>query len=349
MAGTVYSRFFWQDWQSDDELALCSMGAQGLWMRLLCIAARATPVGHVLISGRKPTLTQLKQIARCSEDEAQLQAWIDELVKAKVCNVSREGTLISRRLIRDAKRHQNSVKGGKARQRQIIETSSDPVGSTRRLAQPGDSATRVQSPESTIQSPAAGAENGGGSLEKSLSKAEQLCEAIGESLTGDANKYNWPQLIERMIGEGVSFEAMLLAARRKKAEGALPEDGVSTPMYFKAAALKIMRNGELTGAPARAALAVVPATAPAMTEDQWRKALQAFVIVGAWIRSEWGPSPLERGCLAPADMLARAQAIWEKQGNHPSVMPRGNQMVEWIPNDEHSLIQEAKPFWSEAA
>lgn len=34
-----WAKFFWADWAGDNCLSLCTLAAQGLWMRLLCIAA----------------------------------------------------------------------------------------------------------------------------------------------------------------------------------------------------------------------------------------------------------------------------------------------------------------------
>ncbi|RWG79271.1 hypothetical protein [Mesorhizobium sp.] len=69
MSGTVWSKFFWSDWESDPNLRLCSLAAQGLWMRMLCIAAAHEPVGYVAIAGKGLDDAALARLAGCAEKE----------------------------------------------------------------------------------------------------------------------------------------------------------------------------------------------------------------------------------------------------------------------------------------
>lgn len=340
MAGMPFGKFFWSDWAGDPLLLLCSPSAQALWMRLLCIAAESSLPGHVLLNGKKPTIQELHDITRFPVDA--IPGWLEEIISRGVCDVTRAGVMVNRRMVRDTQKHRRNSSGGR------VAAAITPRNEKGIYTGRSDRNQR-QSPESRIQSPEADSGTvsvgGPGTLEKALSKAQQLCEAIGESLTADVTKANWPLLIERILAEGITFDALLLAARTLKAAGRLPDDGVRTPMFFKSEALKLMRQGM----GARAPVQVVVATAPALSERDWNEALKAFVIAGAWIRSEWGPSPCEAGCKAPPDMLERARARWEQQGNHPSGMHQGNALVEWKPNDPHSLMQEPKPFYRAAA
>ena len=59
-----WGKFYWSDWADDPALALCSLAAQGLWMRLLCIAAQGTPYGHVNINGKPPSVIDLAKLMR---------------------------------------------------------------------------------------------------------------------------------------------------------------------------------------------------------------------------------------------------------------------------------------------
>lgn len=94
------SRWFWNDWQGDPALRACTLAAQGLWMRLLCVAAESDPYGHVLINGRKPTVAELSRI--CGEGEAVLSGLIEELDRNGVFSRTRGGVIYSRRMVRDA-------------------------------------------------------------------------------------------------------------------------------------------------------------------------------------------------------------------------------------------------------
>lgn len=338
MAGTVYSNFFWHDYAGDPKLKLCCAGAQALWMRMLCLAAESETPGHVLIGSKIPTDADYSDnFGSRAFPIDKVKEWREELIAKEVCNVGRGGVLINRRMVREAqKRHRNSSGGKKA----SAVTSRNEKG----IYTGRNGVHRVQSPvpeSSTITSTdsGTGTEAAPGTLEKALSKAEQLCNAIGESLTADVRKANWPMLINRMTDSGVDFDCVLNIARRMKAEGQLPEDGVRTPMFFEARARDLMRKGGPRPSE-------VVATAPSKSQDEWWHALAALLMVGAWVKPEFGPSPFEPGCKAPPALLAKAREQWEKQGNLPSSVLVGNAYLAWSPRyKQHSLIPEPRPFY----
>jgi hypothetical protein len=123
MSNNRWSKFDWHAWSDDPALRLVSLQAQGLWMRLLCIAHDANPVGHVLVGGKKPTPTQLAKIVGTIQDESTseprvrqdraISKLIDELVRSNVCDITSDGVLVSRRMVRDEKIHQRAVSIGK--------------------------------------------------------------------------------------------------------------------------------------------------------------------------------------------------------------------------------------------
>ncbi|CDX21886.1 conserved hypothetical protein [Mesorhizobium sp. ORS 3324] len=114
MSGTVWSRFFWSDWESDPNLRLCSLAAQGLWMRMLCIAAAHEPVGYVAIAGKGLDEAALARLAGCPE--AELGVLLAELEQNRVFSRDRHGRIYSRRMIADARKarvaRRNGAKGG---------------------------------------------------------------------------------------------------------------------------------------------------------------------------------------------------------------------------------------------
>lgn len=100
MSGEPWSKFFWKDWESDPALKLCGLAAQGLWMRLLCIAAASTVKGEVRI-GRRPCSTEdISRIINCSVEE--LSGLLDELEAKGVFDRAADGAIVSRRMVRDA-------------------------------------------------------------------------------------------------------------------------------------------------------------------------------------------------------------------------------------------------------
>lgn len=109
MTANPWSKFFWNDWDTDPNLRLCSMAAQGLWMRLLCMAARGG--GKVLLNGRQPTPEHLARLY--GETPENIVAWLDELEWNGVFSRDRHGTIYSRRMLRDAKKSKTARDNGK--------------------------------------------------------------------------------------------------------------------------------------------------------------------------------------------------------------------------------------------
>lgn len=109
----VYFKFYPSNWRGDEDLAGCSLAARGLWVELMCLAHKHG--GYVLVNGKPPDLKELaKQVRSRPTEVARL---ITELSARGVCSVDEEtGALISRRMVREAKRREasraNGAKGG---------------------------------------------------------------------------------------------------------------------------------------------------------------------------------------------------------------------------------------------
>lgn len=111
MAEMPWAKFFWSDWESDESLDLCSLAAQGLWMRMLCIAAKADPVGHVVINGRPLEVVDIAKLAGSTESEC--APLLSELERNGVFSRTRKGVIYSRRMVRDVKKIKIAKKNGK--------------------------------------------------------------------------------------------------------------------------------------------------------------------------------------------------------------------------------------------
>ncbi|RVD55585.1 hypothetical protein EN828_27700 [Mesorhizobium sp. M2D.F.Ca.ET.185.01.1.1] len=143
MSGTIWSKFFWSDWESDPNLRLCSLAAQGLWMRMLCIAAAHEPIGYVAIAGKGLDEAALARLSGCPE--AELGALLAELEQNRVFSRDRRGRVYSRRMIADARKarvaRRNGLKGGNP----SLSRESAFSASDKRRARAGD---KPQSPDS---------------------------------------------------------------------------------------------------------------------------------------------------------------------------------------------------------
>ncbi|WP_084294791.1 HNH endonuclease [Asaia prunellae] len=94
-----WTKWWWQDWQRDPALRMCSPAARGIWMDLLAIMFDAEPCGHLLVNGRRPTERQLAAVCGASVDE--LTSCLSELEEAGAFSRSEDGTIFNRRMVRD--------------------------------------------------------------------------------------------------------------------------------------------------------------------------------------------------------------------------------------------------------
>jgi len=111
---------WWADWANDNALSLCSLAAQGLWMRLLCLAAQNEPYGSILIGGRQPSEAELAKLIKPPLDLRRFQRLLAELERRNVIKQDADGTLFSSRMRADyAQSARQSTRGNsswKARQ-----------------------------------------------------------------------------------------------------------------------------------------------------------------------------------------------------------------------------------------
>jgi len=113
----AWIKFYPADWRADPALRMCSLGARGLWMEMLCLMHEAEPRGSLLISGKTVTPRLLAGIVSVSPDE--IEHWTSELEAAGVFSRDDDGVIYSRRMRRDEARSEvhraNGAKGGNPR------------------------------------------------------------------------------------------------------------------------------------------------------------------------------------------------------------------------------------------
>lgn len=137
MSGTTWTKFFWSDWESDEGLRQCSLAAQGLWMRMLCICAKGEPRGYLTIRGVPLDVDGVSTaVGRPETEVAPLMA---ELEHWGVYSRDRKARIYSRRIVRDEKRSQEGRKAKLAGLRQGVEQQEEKSG-------PSRGATRGPSP-----------------------------------------------------------------------------------------------------------------------------------------------------------------------------------------------------------
>lgn len=140
-------KFYPRDWRGDQALRVVSLAARGLWMEMLCIMHEATPYGHLLIGAKPVTDDALARAAGASIEE--VRALLVELHDAAVFDRSRNGVILSRRMIADQKR---SEVGRKAKLEAIEKAKGNPRPSRSATSPPttqkADARAKVEGPNS---------------------------------------------------------------------------------------------------------------------------------------------------------------------------------------------------------
>lgn len=286
MSGTTWTKFFWSDWDTDPALRLCSFGAQGLWMRMLCIAAAHDQIGYVAVAGRGLNETSIARMTGGSESE--VRDLLGELDQNGVFSRDRQGRIYSRRMINDAKRAAIAKKNGKQGGNPSL--SKDTTNSTSDNPQ-DNGGLKTQEPEAIIQKEKpptpleGGAEDLGSKrrprkalpdafptpelIEEQQQKARELGADIDLSTEADRFR-NWA------IGKDAKFVEWSAAWRNwaGKAIGWAPKAQGFTP-----------RSAEPT--------------------DPWPKRLKNFRLNQYW-HSDWGPKPGKPDCTVPTEALMSA-------------------------------------------
>lgn len=106
-----WMKFYASDWRSDPRLKMCSAGARGVWIEMICLMHEATPYGHLLVHGQPPNEAQLASLTGIPS--AELNHLVAELERMGVFSRTKEGVIYSRKLVRMAAKSAKARKIGK--------------------------------------------------------------------------------------------------------------------------------------------------------------------------------------------------------------------------------------------
>lgn len=277
-----WMKFYPADWQADPALRSCAITARGLWLEMLCIMQKSEPVGHLLVNGKSPSTRGLATL--CGATEREVVRGLDELESAGVFSRLDDGTIFSRRMVRDEKRA--------AEAKEIGARGGNPA--LRQGVNPRDKATdnggdKAQKPEARIQ--------------KENARDARLSDEIIDLIWADAppkarersSKADVRRTLAAAVKRGGEVDGIIRALKAYwRSEDASKDDGA----YAKGIHRMIEGDRWRDWASAPAGSATTPADEPinwAMRMTFWRKD-------GTWLGA-WGPTPREKGCQCPAELL----------------------------------------------
>ena len=99
------------DWLSEAGLRACDLGARGLWIDLLCFMFGMHERGKLKVNNRAFSQAELSRLV--GRPEAEVQAHLKQLVDFGVLSKDDDGTIYSRRMVRDESKRQAKIKAGR--------------------------------------------------------------------------------------------------------------------------------------------------------------------------------------------------------------------------------------------
>lgn len=168
-------KFYPSDWRADPALRVCSIGARGLWMEMLCIMHEATPRGSLLVNGRAVTDRQLANL--CGVPARDALVLVSELDEAGVFSRDADGTIYSRRIRRDEERAlRDKANGGKGGNPKVKGVGG---GVNPQPNPPVNTGVKAQTPESRVQKEGEDARAADPDPSESISISADLLKSCG--------------------------------------------------------------------------------------------------------------------------------------------------------------------------
>jgi len=103
-------QFYPSDWRTEQGLRLCSMGARGLWIEMMCLMHDGQPYGHLTIDAEAISIADLARLV--GEPVPAVKRWVSELRAKKVFSETDDGLIYSRRMVRDEDVRDRRAAGG---------------------------------------------------------------------------------------------------------------------------------------------------------------------------------------------------------------------------------------------
>jgi hypothetical protein len=168
----------------------------------------------------------------------------------------------------------------------------------------------------------------------------RICRALGVDMQVHPGAHNWPHQWVRLQAEKeITIDDMLEAIASYGQQPILRS--MKSLFWLKDRAIE-KRVARTLGAAILGRAASSTATEQhAVTIDTWRERARMFLKYGSWI-PDYGPSPLQPGCLMPRALLEESEQIWIAQGNHPASRNTTNGIEPWKPGA--GMTPQAAPF-----
>lgn len=290
-----WMKFFPSDWRADPALRMCSIGARGLWMEMLCVMHEATPRGALVINGKALATRQIAALAGCALDEA--EAMIAELEESGVFSRESDGTIISRRMQRDAEKEARDKANGKTGGNPRLKRDKEGVN-----PQPNPE-DKAQKPEARSQKPEEGTDvpsAAEASVERDQAPPRQAESGQGRIDLDEVNCWVSGLVGTNPVAVNPDISPIVALIRAGYSRERI-EIGVRAAV---AAAKQPIRSWKsFDGWVRNTAADAAPIAKPIDRETEWRNKLKRWAEKGDW-PPMWGDPPGHPCCSIPAAVIA---------------------------------------------
>jgi len=271
------STFYWKDYENDEGLRISSLAAQGLWMRLLCIAAKSEPFGYISVNGYPLDATGTARLAGVTEGEA--AALLDELERNGVFSRDRKGRMFSRRMVKEAETRAKNQKNGRLGGNPALSASNGKQKEKTQSVNPPDKPeVKGQDKAPLPISPSLSdtsylqEEKSSSSAQARLSILEEVMLAVGVDPKAPPKFWRGSAASTHVLGWQVAFgltdDEVVEAARLSQDGHSEPPDGPKALDRFMAGYAKAKASAEAAGKPSPAAKPKAAPKPPASPEDR---------------------------------------------------------------------------------
>ena len=149
MSDRPWFKFFPSDWRADAALRGCSPTARLLWLEMMLLMSEATPIGHLLVSGKPIADRSLAVNVALSVEE--VKSGITELDTSGVFSRTADGVIFSRKMVRDARK--SAEQSARVKKRWSGNKGLNGSGNTGLIPEGGNTGLIPHGPQARSQSP----------------------------------------------------------------------------------------------------------------------------------------------------------------------------------------------------
>lgn len=214
MSNHCWSKFWWADWQNDPGLRLCSLGARGLWMEMLCLMALSPRPGYLVINGSESLCLQLSRIS--SSRYNTVRKHLDELQKHFIFSLD-DGVIFSRRMVKDFEASEIGRKNAAKRSKPTLQPNG-PVDDTPSARSRSRSRVQKQKQKEPPLSPPLKETNGGGRARGARAHSRARPPLSGfDSIDQISRDWNLPTFLHR-FGQNPLYPEQIAELERLELE-----------------------------------------------------------------------------------------------------------------------------------